>query len=322
MLEAMRCLQAELEKQPADTKAHRVLQFMVQAKLAELERGRCAPQVFGRSALLLNVEGERKGQTMNPTTWLPPGLLERFLESRQSALVERLKGAGLEQKPVICTNEGKGGKGIERAYWLDVAPLMETDVSLLPGAPVQSVEYRRSEPGEVKPSLLIRLIFRNGELKNRSWRGAALLSTILMGLLLFGCWLLLGMWSMSSIDQALTLRQLGGTAFLGICTWIAWANFYAPWIHLVDDRVIKAPAALLSFLEDSAEIEMHRDTEKQQWMRFVRFSGDCPLCSGRVLLMPGKPDHKYPLVGRCSESPYAHVYSFDRVSLSGVYLGP
>ncbi|MOA46942.1 hypothetical protein D3C78_1695210 [compost metagenome] len=91
---------------------------------------------------------------------------------------------------------------------------------------------------------------------------------------------------------------------------------------MVDERVVKAPAALLSFWEDPAELEMHRDSEKQQWTRFVRFSGDCPLCSGRVLLMPGKPEFRFPLVGRCSESPYAHVFSFDRARLSGVYLGP
>lgn len=31
---------------------------------------------------------------------------------------------------------------------------------------------------------------------------------------------------------------------------------------------------------------------------------------------------RLPLVGRCGESPYAHVFSFDRVRLKGTYLGP
>lgn len=116
-------------------------------------------------------------------------------------------------------------------------------------------------------------------------------------------------------------QMIEEAALGGLFAWFIWANFYAPWWRLVDDRVIKAPSALLSILEDSAELEMHRDSEGQQWTRFVRFSADCPICSGRVLLMPGKPDQALPIVGRCIESPYSHVYSFDRVRLSGTYLG-
>lgn len=322
MLDVMQCLQAELNGAPADNKAYRVLQFMVQSKLAELEKGSCEPQVFTRTALLLNVEGERKGQTMNPTTWLPPGLLERFLESRRSALVERLQRVGLDQVPVIRANEGKGGKGIERAFWLDVAPMAETSEPDDPSLSRTCIKYQRTQAGEVRPSFLLRRVFRNGELKNRSWRGLLLLTLILSGLLLLGLWLLAGMWSVSALDQALTLRQLGSVAFFAVCAWFFWGNFYAPWVRLVDDRVVKAPLALLSMREDSAELEMHRDSEGDKWTHFVRFSGDCPICSGRVLLMSGKPDQALTLVGRCIESPQVHVFSFDRVRLSGVYLGP
>ncbi|MDE3736405.1 hypothetical protein PSH28_07365 [Pseudomonas resinovorans] len=322
MQDVMRCLQEELNDAPADTKAHRILQFMVQAKLAEMEKGRCEPQVFSRSALLLNVEGDLKGQTTNPTTWLPPGLLERFLESRQSALLDRLQRAGQDQMPVIRTNDGKGGKGIERAYWLDVAPLPEGIEADEPVRLLSRIEYRRTEAGEVKPSWLMRLVFRKGELKNRSWRGLLLLASILFGILLLGLWFLVGVWSVSSLDQGLTLRQLASTAFFVLCVWFMWGSFYAPWWRLVDDRVIKAPTALISLLEDSAELEVHRDSEGAQWTRFVRFSGDCPLCTGRVLLMPGEPDQVLPLVGRCVESPYAHVFSFDRVRMQGAFIGP
>lgn len=318
----MRCLQAELNDSPADTKAHRILEFMVQAKLSDLEKGREESQVFGRSALLLHVEGELKGQTMNPATWLQPGLLERFLESRQSAILARLKEAGLEMMPVIRANEGKGGKGIERAYWLDVVLLPQEFDDQTPMPLWSRIEYRRTDTGEVKPTWLLRWIFHNGELKNRSWRGLSLLMAVLFGISFLIIWFLTGLWGVSNFDQALTLRQIGVTTFFCLLAWFMWQNIYMPWINLVDDRVVKASAALLSLWEDSAELEMHRDSEKQQWTRFVRFSGDCPLCSGRVLLMAGKPEHLLPLVGRCSESPYAHVFSFDRARLSGTYIGP
>lgn len=319
--EVIRCLQDELIEVPADNKAYRILRFMVQAKLVDLDKGIHEPQQFSRSALLLNVVGERKGKTLNATTWLPPGLLEQFLDSRLASLCERLRRAGLDQMPVVRANDGKGGKGNERAFWLDVAPLTDASVPKEQQRPWVHIEYSRTDAGSVRPSWLLRLIFRNGELKNRSWRGLSLLVGIVIGLVLLGLWLLVGMWSVAALDQALSLRQLGNVVFLGLGSWFIWANFYAPWWRLVDDRVIKAPSALLSIFEDSAELEMHRDSEGRQWTRFVRFSGDCPICSGRVLLMPGKPDQALPIVGRCIESPYAHVYSFDRARLSGTYIG-
>ncbi|WP_435634971.1 hypothetical protein ACSC9U_28625 [Pseudomonas solani] len=315
-------MQDELIEVPADNKAYRILRFMVQAKLADLDRNGHEPQQFSRSALLLNVEGEHKGKTLNATTWLSPGLLEHFLNSRLAALCERLRRAGLDQMPVVRANDGKGGKGNERTFWLDVSPLADASIPKEQHRPWTHIEYSRTDAGSVRPSWLLRLIFRNGELKNRSWRGLSLLVSILIGILLLGLWLLAGMWTVATLDQTLTLLQLGKVALLGLGGWFIWANFYAPWWRLVDDRVIKAPAALLSIFEDSAELEMHRDSEGQQWTRFVRFSGDCPICSGRVLLMPGKPDQVLPIVGRCIESPYAHVYSFDRARLSGSYIGP
>lgn len=322
MLDVMRCLQAELNGAPEDNKAYRILQFMVQSKLTELDKGNEEPQVFTRTALLLNVEGEHKGQRLNPTSWLSPGLLEQFLSSRQASLFERIRRSGLEQQPVIRANEGKGGKGNERAFWLDVAPLPEGSSPDVTVRCYNSVEYCRTDVGEVKPAWLMRLVFRNGELKNRSWRGLLLLASIVFGSVLLGLWFLVGVWSVSSLDQALTLRQLGSTAFFALCAWFVWRSFYAPWWRLVDDRVIKAPTALLSMWEDSAELEMHRDSVGDKWTRFVRFSGDCPLCSGRVLLMSGTPDQVLPLVGRCIESPHAHVFSFDRVRMQGAFIGP
>lgn len=38
-------------------------------------------------------------------------------------------------------------------------------------------------------------------------------------------------------------------------------------------------------------------------------------------IQAGKPDQKQPLVGRCKEAPHAHVYSFDRMTMKGCFLG-
>ncbi|MBF7731106.1 hypothetical protein [Pseudomonas sp. N040] len=321
MLEVMRCLAKELNAMPADSKAHQILKFMVESKLMALEQGREEQLFFERPKLLVAVEGKLRADALDPARWLTNGLLEQFLDSRKVSLLARLRNAGLKHRPVIGSNDSKGGKGIQRTYWLDVEAIPPDEL----GEQVldfERIEYRRTEAGEVKPSWLLRMVFSNGELKNRSGRGLSLLILVLLGMAFWGLYLLAGFWRVSGLSEPITLRQLIEIAFIALCSWFVWKNFFRPWIELVDHRVVKAPQTMLAFGEDEAEIEMHCDSAKNQWTRFVRFTGDCPLCSGRVLLMPGKPEHSLPLVGRCSESPHAHVFSFDRTRLSGVYVGP
>ena len=71
---------------------------------------------------------------------------------------------------------------------------------------------------------------------------------------------------------------------------------------------------------DHADFEMYRDRERNQLTRVTRFRGICPICSAEVVLRTGQTDHNLPLVGRCVESPFAHVYSFDRVLMIGKLL--
>ena len=54
--------------------------------------------------------------------------------------------------------------------------------------------------------------------------------------------------------------------------------------------------------------------------RFVRYFTSCPVCTATVELANGDPDFTGRIVGRCSESPHEHVFSFDRVTLTGEVL--
>ena len=56
-------------------------------------------------------------------------------------------------------------------------------------------------------------------------------------------------------------------------------------------------------------------------MSFCLMFGSCNREWSGAYLADGKPDQKAPLVGRCREAPHAHVYSFDRVTLRGYFLG-
>lgn len=323
MLEVMRCLDEELRQSPApDVKAYKVIRVLLDASIIALEKGNEDPQTFDRATLLDICDPKAKTTGRDPARWLSSSMLETFMDARMNSIRRRAEQMGLKHLPVIASSETRGGAGNQRIYWLATRPAEASDVGSPAGQVHQQIVYTRTENGEVQPALFLRLIFRKGVLENRSWRGVMLLVTVLLGMGFLSLWILASIWSLSTIDQALTLRQLAISVFVVFLARFIWRDVHQPWLELVDNRVVKAPAPLLSLKEDSAELEMYRDDAKRPWTRFVRFSSDCPFCGGRILLAEGKPDHQMPLVGRCGESPHAHVFSFDRARLSGVYIGP
>lgn len=323
MLEVMRCLDEELRQSPApDVKAYKVIRVLLEASINALEKGNQDPQTFDRATLLEICDPKVKAAGRDPARWLSTSTLETFLDARMNSIRRRAEQMDLKHLPVIASSEAKGGAGNQRIYWLATKPVETSDVGSQAGQARRQIIYTRTENGEVQPAVLLRLIFRKGVLENRSWRGVMLLVTVLLSMGFLSLWIVASIWSLSSIDQALTLRQLATSALVAVLAWFIWRDVHQPWVELVDNRIVKAPAPLLSLKEDSAELEMFRDDAKRPWTRFVRFSSDCPFCGGRILLAKGKPDHQMPLVGRCGESPHAHVFSFDRARLSGVYIGP
>mgnify|MGYP007082583685 FL=1 len=323
MLDVMRCLDEELRQSPApDVKAYKVIRVLLEASINALEKGNHDPQTFDRATLLEICDPKMKAAGRDPARWLSTSTLETFLDARMNSIRRRAEQMGLKHVPVIASSEAKGGAGNQRIYWLATRPVEASDGGPLVGPAHRQIIYTRTENGEVQPALFLRLIFRKGVLENRSWRGLMMFITVLFGMGSLLLWVLASIWSLSTIDQALTLRQLASSVLVVFLAWFTWRGVHQPWVELVDNRVVKAAAPLLALKEDSAELEMYRDDAKRPWTRFVRFSSDCPFCGGRVLLAEGKPDHLMPLVGRCGESPHAHVFSFDRARLSGVYIGP
>jgi ribosomal protein S27AE len=323
VLKVMRCLDEELRKSPApEVKAYKVIRLLLEASIAALEKGNQEPQTFDRATLLAILDPKQAAAGRDPARWLPTTALEAFLDARMNSIRLRAEQMGLKHLPVIESNDGKGGAGNQRIYWLATRPVETIDGGTQAGREHRQIVYIRTDDGEVQPALFLRLIFRKGVLENRSWRGLMMFIIVVLGMGSLLRWVLASIWSLSTIDQALTLRQLASSVLVVFLAWLIWRGVHQPWVELVDNRVVKAPASLLALKEDSAELEMYRDDAKRPWTRFVRFSSECPLCGGQVLLAQGKPDHLMPLVGRCGESPHAHVFSFDRARLSGDYIGP
>ena len=161
---------------------------------------------------------------------------------------------------------------------------------------------------------------KNGEIKNKSLRGLILLIMIFGSVLVWALYICAFALVLVKDGQSFSSIDLLLTICLFAFSYLSYKYWAKPIWNLPEHRVIKAPMTFLSLHEDHADIEMYRDRDRNQLTRVTRFKGTCSICSSDVVLRAGKPDHNLPLVGRCVESPFAHVYSFDRVMMTGSLL--
>lgn len=266
---------------------------------------------FEAVTLLTKCGGTAAERAMEPKDWIP----------NIRALRRALKLSRPQSGPRLQMGyQPGGGRGNVSLYWLELES--EGDNQSAEVEPSTTVIYRRSANGSLKPSLVARLFLRQGEMCNFSARGIIFLSTIFLGSTTCVVMLALMLLSLSIEPGPITTGKFIILILTVLGFVFIWREFWHPWFRVVNDCVVKAPLWLTAISEkNSCELEMFRQG-KYRWTRLVRFSADCPICGSNIELRPGKPDQNLPLVGRCIESPYAHVYSFDRMTLQGTYLGP
>lgn len=323
MRKALLCLKTDLADNPAEWKAYDIICYMVDETLKWLEGGNITLLHFDRATLYASCATSKSDSTL-PNQWTPHiDVLKAFLSSRGDA---NSPPGTIE----LGYTAGKG-KGNHSLYWLQ---LRDSDAPRKTDQPSQDIHgstpsvtndpiahYSRTNKGEVKPGLLLRWLLKDGELRNRSRRGIFLLGTIFLGTVIWTMLLAIVLLGIASDAKPLNAGQLitGLASCAGFL--FVWRQSYEPWYRLINDRVVKAPTWVTAFFSDACELEMYRHN-KQKWIRLVRFTADCPLCGGQIELMAGRPEHRLPLVGRCVESPHAHVFCFDRTRMVGAYIGP
>ncbi|PBK04231.1 hypothetical protein CNQ84_11405 [Pseudomonas abyssi] len=308
MIDALKQLKSNLEAKPTRGRSYEIISYIVDACL---QRDDVYEKLTFEAATLLHCCGTAAEREMDPQKWMPSiSVLQKALNLTQTSEARRLR---------FGYSPG-GGRGNVSLYWLELAPEEAENQS---GREVQpdEVTYRRSAPGSIKPSITARFFFKKGEIKNRSVVGTAFLTSIMLASLTWIAMLSLVILSLVLRDESINMGSLFHLLIAVIGFLFIWKQSLAPWFKVIDDCVVKAPLGVAAIFEDSCEIEMFRH-ERSRWTRLVRFSADCPLCGSNIELRQGKPDHVLPLVGRCIESPHAHVYSFDRMTLRGKYIGP
>lgn len=166
------------------------------------------------------------------------------------------------------------------------------------------------EPGEL--TLWGRLIFGKGGVPKRSWRfrliAGRFIGFIVAGLLIFLAGIVLPLSGYVPLNGGLLAASLMALAFM-------YWNDVRPFVRLVEDRIHMAGDGLMKEIKP-AQLEIWREQGETVW-RLVRYTSSCAVCASPLDVQRGEPDFPRRLVGRCSESPREHVFSFDRITRLG-----
>ncbi len=240
--------------------------------------------------------------------------------------------------PVVIASLSSGGAKNRSLLWMDIKAVrdnsfgqkqildttsLDVDEETEDEEDLSFLTYERKPESAIKSSLFTRLFFKQGKLKLRSFSGVLLMLLLMLSFvadIFIAIFSILVLFLLSDLPgfklwQVMVLLLLIPVAYLN------WRYFFMPLYQLPYHRVIKAPMFFANINVDNADIEMYRNKDKLNVARITEFIAVCPICSGAIELANGKPDQKQPLVGRCREAPHAHVYSFDRMTMTGWFLG-
>lgn len=298
-----------------------VLDLLAEYTVQTLQAGHPSPALDADTLrqLYIDKHGGRMPE-MPASRWLPSTSVRRWWDQRRGQLEQACRQAQLPLIPELTTQSG-GGRGNTTQYRLDFIPLPAiddlSDEGEASSAPSSAGLIRyQSEPA--KPAWWLRPIVGTAPFRMRSWRGH-----LLIGMALVEAFALLALWGLVLLimrgPRPIQVGDLGLLLVLLVGTW-TWWHFMQPLIRLPIDRVTIANDLFLAWSQLNGQFQLTRDAKSKVaggWFQFVRHWGICPICAGEVEIAAGGQAFPARLVGRCSDSPLEHVFSFDPVSLSG-----
>jgi hypothetical protein len=155
----------------------------------------------------------------------------------------------------------------------------------------------------------------------RSWRGFTFIGLVIGEALLLGCFWFLILLTLRKPHPIVSTDVL--LVLLTATITFVWWRLIRPILRLPNDRVTLASDFYLGWNQYDGQFRLTRDATSKVaggWFRLVRHWGYCPICSGEVEIKSGGDAFPGRLVGRCSDSPLEHVFSFDPQSLCGSAL--
>lgn len=342
MRDLLQCLLLWLEDEPIEQKGYYVLKALAQESLKVAQYGpdqrRFTAAQIVQAVTDLTDAGDPVGKSVreasvSPTKWLDwHRSVVPYWEQRKNRVISLARERGLGQYPKPDYVEG-GGRGNENLYQLTPELLsndaettskpdgvFEQATAVNSNDQIGTISYEVTKPGEIKPSLRAKLLFQDGQVRIGSWQSLLIRGYVLAGMLTAVFLPILSYFGLMSPRAVTTQHLTILVGAIGIPIAI-WFFVIRPWIRLLDDRIIPAPDSALAFSEKNGQLELLKKGDTYL-IRLVRYSGTC-FCGAAVYLDDGSPDFPRRMVGRCSESPREHIFSFDRVTRMGrVLRGP
>jgi hypothetical protein len=273
--------------------------------------------------------GYRKDED-RATDWLAWPEVRKWWSARVGKFHAEAVAAGYSEVPDPRYESG-GGSGNISELWFDLVAITTTTAADEPDESVKSrlveqtsqsvhatqqiVRYQVTSPDQIRLGIRARLLFQNGRIATGTWRWYLLLSIVVGPVVLGGLVVVILMLASLGNKTPLAVKDLWLLAAVAAGIWYFRTQIAVPWLRLVEDRMLLAEDFLAAG-EVHAQVELLRDGPRRH-LRFVRYSTVCPVCDSAVQLACGEPDFPGRLVGRCIESPREHVYSFDRITLTG-----
>ena len=322
-LAAIALLRAWLDQVGGNRRIPQALDLLAERTAGDLERGHSSPPLDADTLRLLHSDKHGGRPSEAPASrWLSSTEVRRWWHQRQSSLEQASRQADLNMMADLTLVSG-GGRGNTTQYRLDFRAVSERagaseESELLTGEATSQRATLRYQTEPAQPAWWLRLIVGTAPFRMQSWRGFTLVGMVLAeGLVLVAFWLL----------ALVVLREprpiaVGDLTLLLTGAGITWGWWYAvrPIIRLPFDRVTIADDWLLAWSQPHGQFQLSADANNKRaggWFRVVRHHGTCPICSGTVDLARGGKAFPDRLVGRCSDSPLEHVFSFDPVGLEG-----
>lgn len=323
---ATEVLRAWLDQEGGNQRIPQILDLLAERTVASLVAGHPAPafDADGLRTLYFATHGGCVPDTP-ATRWLSSSNVRRWWEQRRERIEAACRERGIGVVPELFLQVG-GGRSNATLYRFDfrsLGPATEQGELLETNDPVGQEQPGRIryavEPAEA--AWWLRPIIGTEPFRMRSWRGYVLLTlTLAEVVFLMIVWGLI-LQSMRS-PQTVTGSDLVTLLVASMLT-VVWWRALRPILRLPYDRVTVASDPYLAWSQFHGQFRLTRDAKSKVaggWFRLVRHWGYCPLCSGEVEVLSGGAAFPGRLVGRCSDSPLEHVYSFDPVNLTGIHL--
>ncbi|MEO7105676.1 MAG: hypothetical protein ABIZ09_04820, partial [Rhodoferax sp.] len=326
-LSAAQALLTWLRQEGGNQRIPQVLTLLAENTVAELKEGRGPPA--SEVEALAQQHADVHGGSLGANTagrWLRRSEVEKWWNARRPAIEQACRRAGVDWLPLLAIKAG-GGRSNSTEYRLEFAPLEdapESDTTEPRLVRAGTGEHQGTIQYQVDPartSLWVRWLSTTPQFHISSWRGRLLVAMILCAL----GWVLVN-WFVACLslwpNHPFSSRDLLSIVLAAVQTWLMW-HIFGPLSRLPWHRVTLAPDLMLSSDQMHGQFRLIRDTKKKTpggWFSVVRHWGTCPICSADVDIRSGSPTFPGRLVGRCSDSPLEHVFSFDPVTLIGVSL--